>query len=50
MLELHEMIRVSHVVLCPVVFILFCDQDCQEEVLKLTKEAQFCVFLDVWTS
>ena len=27
MLELHETIQVPHVVLCPIVFILFYDQD-----------------------
>ena len=41
MLELYETIRVSHVVLCPFVFILFYDQDWQGGVLRLTKEAQF---------
>ena len=36
-LELHETIRVSHAVVCPIVFILFYDQDVEEGVLKHVK-------------
>ena len=49
MLELHETIRLPNVVSCPIVFILFYDQNWQQGLLKLTKKAQFYVFLDVWT-
>ena len=41
MLELHETIRLPQVVSCPIVFILFYDEDWQGGVLKLTKKAQF---------
>ena len=40
-LELHEMIRVSHVVTWPVVFILICDLVRHGGLLKLTKNGQF---------
>ena len=41
MLELHEMIRVSYLVACPMVFNLLCDLSRQGGVLKLTKKVQF---------
>ena len=47
-LELHEMIRVPHLVACPIIFILFDNQDWQEGVLKLMKNDHFLVFLAVW--
>ena len=50
MLEWHEMIRVLHLVSCPIVFILFYDQDWQGGVLKLMKNDHFLVFLTVWVS
>ena len=34
-LKLHEMIRISHVVACPIVFISFCDRDRQWECWNL---------------
>ena len=40
-LELYEMIRVSHVVVCPVVFILFDDRCLQGGVLKIMKNDHF---------
>ena len=47
-LELHEMIKVSHLAASPVVFILFYDRDWQGGVLKLMKNDHFLVFLAVW--
>ena len=47
-LELHEMIRVPHLVACTIVFILFDDRDWQGGVLKLMKNDYFLVFLAVW--
>ena len=42
------MIRVSHVVACEIVFILFDDPDWQGGVLKLMKNDLLLVFLAVW--
>ena len=39
--NLHEMITMSHVVACPMVFILFCDRGRQEKVLNLMKNDNF---------
>ena len=39
--KLHEMIRMSHAVACPMAFILFCDRGRQEEVLNLMKNDNF---------
>ena len=39
--ELHEMIRVSHLVGCPMVFILLCDIDGHGGLPKLMKNGQF---------
>ena len=47
MLKLHEMIRVLHVVACPIIFILFDDPDWQRGVLKLTKNDNLLVFLAI---
>ena len=47
-LELHEMIKVPHLVASPIVFILFYDRDWQGGVLKLMKNDHFLVFLAVW--
>ena len=46
-LELHETIRVSHAVACPIVFILFFDRDEQGGVLKVMKNDYFLVLLAV---
>ena len=46
MLELHKTIRLSHVVACPTVFILFYVRSCQGGVLKVVKNG-FLVFLAV---
>ena len=43
MLKLHKIIRVSYLVACPIVFILFHDRDLQGEVLKLMKIYHFLV-------
>ena len=47
-LELHETIRVSYAVVCPIVFTLFYDRDVEEEVLKHMKNDHLLVFLAVW--
>ena len=47
-LELHETIRVSYVVVCSIVFILFYDRDVEEGVLKHMKNDHLLVFLAVW--
>ena len=46
-LKLHEMIRLLHVVACPVTSILFEDRDWQGEVMK---NDLFLVFLSVWVN
>ena len=46
MLKLHKK-RVSHVVVCPIAFILFYDRDWQGGVLKLMENDYFLVFLAV---
>ena len=48
MLKLHKIIRVSHAVACPIVFILFLKQSWQREVFKTVKINHFLVFLAVW--
>ena len=48
MLELHKIIRVSYVVACPIVFILFYEQSWQRAVLKIMKNDHVLVFLVVW--
>ena len=45
--ELHEVIRVLHVVACMMDFDLLCDQGKQEGVLKLMKNDHFLAFLVV---
>ena len=47
-LELHETIRVSYVVVCSIVFILFYDRDVEDGVLKHMKNDHLLVFLAVW--
>ena len=42
--EFHEMIRMSHVVACPITFILLCDQSRKGEVLRIMKNGQLEVF------
>ena len=44
MLELHKIIRVSHLVACPVVIILFDEQSSQERVFKVMKNDHFLFF------
>ena len=46
-LELHEVIRVLHVVACMMDFNLLCYQGKQEGVLKLMKNDHFLAFLAV---
>ena len=46
-LKSHEMIRVSHAVACPIVFILFSVRDCQGGVFKVMKNDDFLVILAV---
>ena len=46
-LEFHEMIKVSRLVVCPIVFILFDDREWQGAVLKLRKNDHYLVFLAV---
>ena len=41
------MIRVLHVVACPVVFVLFDDQDWLGRELQIMKNYHFLVFLDI---
>ena len=48
MLELHGMIRVTHIVACPVTHILLCGRGRLGAVLKLIKIDQFLVFLAGW--
>ena len=43
-LELYEMIRVSHVVACPVIFILICDLVHMEDSSHLQKMVSFKYF------
>ena len=47
-LELHETIRESYAVVCPIVLILFYDRDVEERVLKQMKNDHLLVFLAVW--
>ena len=47
-LHLYQMIRVPFLVACPIVFILFHDQNWQERVFKVMKNDHFLVFLVVW--
>ena len=42
------MIRVSHIVVCPIVFILFYERSCQGGVFKIMKNDHFVVFPAVW--
>ena len=46
MLELHKIIKISHAVACPIVFILFYDPDWQGGVLKHVKNGHiFDIFI-----
>ena len=47
-LKFREMIRVLHVLGCPIVFILFDDRGWQEGMFRVTKNNHFLVFLAVW--
>ena len=44
MLELHEMIKVIHVVACPIVFILFYKRGWQGDVFNVMKNIIFWYF------
>ena len=44
---MHEIVRVLHVVACPVFFILFDDPDWQGVVLRLMTNDQFILFFAV---
>ena len=48
MLELHKIIRLTHRVACPIVFILFYERGWQGGVLKVMKNDHFLGFLAVW--
>ena len=41
----YQTAQISHVVACPVTFLLFYEQSWQGEVLKVMKTNQFLVFL-----
>ena len=45
---MHEMIRISHAIACPIVFILLCNLDWHGEVLKLIKMVNFKYFRPLW--
>ena len=47
MLELHKIIRASHVVACSIVFILFRERSWQGGVFKFMKNDHLLVFLSV---
>ena len=47
LLELHKIIRLSHVVTCPVVFILFYERSYQGGVFKVMKNNEFLVLLNI---
>ena len=48
MLELHKMIRMSDVVVCPIVFISFYGRSREGRVFKIMKNDHILVFLAVW--
>ena len=48
MLELNRITRLSHVVSCPNIFILFNQENWQGGVLRVMKNYHFVVFLAVW--
>ena len=43
-LELHKTIRVPHIVVCSIVFVLFYDRSCQGRVFKVMKNNYFLIF------
>ena len=47
--EFHEMIRMSHVVACPITFILLCDQSRKGEVLRIMKMVNWKYFRSLWS-
>ena len=47
MLELHEIVSMSHVVVCQIDFKLLCAQGQLGGVVKLTKNDYFLVFLTI---
>ena len=48
MIELHKIIRFSHVVACQIVFILFYERNRQGGVFKVMKNDEFLVLLAIW--
>ena len=48
MLELDKMIRMSDVVVCPIVFISFYERSREGRVFKIMKNDHILVFLAVW--
>ena len=48
MLELHKIIRVSHVVACPIVFLLCYERGWQGGKFKVIKNDHFLMILAVW--
>ena len=48
MIELHKIIRLSHLAACSVVFILLYRRDWQRRVFKVVMNDQFLVFLSSW--
>ena len=48
MIELHKIIRFSHVVASPIVFILFNERSRQGGVFKVMKNDEFLVLLAIW--
>ena len=47
-LKLHEMVRLLHVVTCPIGFVWFYDRNWHRGVPKVMKNDHFLVFLAVW--
>ena len=47
-LQVHKIIRVSHAVTFPIVFILFYDRDGQGGVFKVMKNDHFLRVLAIW--
>ena len=48
MLELYKIIKMSHIVSCPIVFPWFYEGAWQGGVFKIMKNDHFLVFLVVW--
>ena len=50
MVELHNIIMLSHLVACPIIFILFYDRGWQGVVFIVIKNNTFLVLLAVWVN